>query len=160
MIPVFQEHANDCLPAALASLLELPLGCVPNYSTRARDLHDQLAKHKRWLRGIGWTLVEVFLKKTKRGRVSAPWRDVPVPLWCIVIARVGERKGTDGLHALVGKLEGSELDIVHDPSPRSWFNPDPIAVAFLVPAIRKGESPKRNAPATPMLLPRLPARSY
>lgn len=146
MIPVFQEHADDCMPACLASILELPLGVVNNYAGRARDVSDQLRRHQRWLRRIGWTLVDIPLRQ-RRGRgkrgVLVPWGPMSVPCWCVVTAKVN---GGRHLHALVGRVRGGRIDFVHDPSPQRWPNPIPVAVSFLVPAIRPGEKAKPAAP--------------
>lgn len=151
MIPVKQERSNDCLPACIASLLELPLGVVQNYAARADGTISQLKCHQRWLRRIGWTLVEFRLRwrgKGSRRRIHAPWLPMAVPCWCIVTARVGTGSN---LHALVGRIQpspgGERLELVHDPSPSPWPDPRPTAVAFLVPAIRARERMK-PAPAT------------
>ncbi len=127
-----QEHADDCLCACLASLLDLPLGVVPNYAKR--DGPGQLAATQKWLRRIGWTLLEVALPRNKRKRL--PLAKMSVPAYCIVGARP-RRLGWG--HAVIGELGPKGLRILHDPSPHPCdIKPDDVdSVLFLVPAPKR-----------------------
>ncbi len=101
MKPVDQARISykdgDCLRACIASVLELPLGDVPDYSRG--DMGDRYAK---WLGRFNLTLMTVALRP-----------DVSLPD-CYHLVEGPSRNGKD-VHVAVGR----NGEIVHDPDPTS-----------------------------------------
>ena len=106
MRPVRQTQfgpRGNCMSAALASILELPLEGIPNFydaGPTERDWHNAL---KAWLTGIGYALIEVPI--TENGPGAFHWGGYAIAS--------GPTVRDNGWHATVwhnGK-------IVHDPHP-------------------------------------------
>lgn len=135
MKPVYQQNDNDCLPACIASLLELPLELVPNFYHLSAD--KQTAMTQKWLQKIGWTLLDIPLDRSG----AVPWRIMAAPCYGILSI---EYRAT-GLHAVVCIVDGTDYEIVFDPAPDSLLGTDysPRFLSFLVPAI-KPEKRKRK----------------
>ncbi len=129
MIPVTQKRSDDCFAACFASLLELPLTLFPH---RPNDSDvEQMQRIQRWLGRVGYTAIEVPIRRN--GRLSIPWAACEVPLYCMITADVKKHK--NATHALVGKIDKKGVHIVHDPSPIPW-NADELrilSVTFLIP---------------------------
>jgi hypothetical protein len=50
---------GDCVRASYATLLGLPLSAVPRFDPAVLGGEDQRDRERRWLRSIGFTLVEI-----------------------------------------------------------------------------------------------------
>jgi len=126
MTPVMQVRDNDCFAACIASLLELPLGAVPNHP--ASGYLGQIEKMQRWLRRLGWNYIEM---RADSGRM--PWVVMGAPAHVILGVRI---RKCGNLHAMIGVATRRQIRVVHDPSPVQWkrgqYSMD--SVAFLVPA--------------------------
>ncbi len=109
MKPVKQTTSNTCFPACLASLLEIPVGIVPNYVHK--HWPDQIASTQRWLSKIGKTLLYLPLKKGWQQRET--FLHTNIAMRCIVGVRV---KGTLEGHVMIGRINKRKLCITHDPA--------------------------------------------
>ncbi len=128
---VRQVGNQDCMAACIASLLDLPLGVVPVFE-RAKNGEDQLRLSQKWLAKVGYSLLEIPLK---RGSTRSVWRAMAVPTPCILGVATG--KAWD--HAIVGKIDSVGIHALHDPdrdAPESKYKI--LSVMFLVPAIPPG----------------------
>ncbi len=123
---------DDCLAAALASLLDLPLGVVPIF-TRSKDGAAQLRLTQRWLSKIGFTLIEIRLK----GK-TAPWLPMAVATPCIVIVKSQSRQWE---HATVGSIDKEGIRVIHDPAhPEPLEHYETLGVMLLTHAIKPGQA--------------------
>lgn len=131
MRKVQQIAADDCLAAALASLLDLPLGVVPVFS-KTKDGDGQLRCTQRWLERIGYTLVNIPIK----GRRS-PWRVMEVATPCIVVVK----STTSHDHAVLGSISRDGINIIHDPAQPDMVldKYETVAVMLLVPALPRNK---------------------
>lgn len=106
MRPMFQTQfgpRGNCMSAALASILELPLESIPNFydaGPTERDWHNAL---KRWLMGIGYALIEVPIGENGHGAFH----------WGGYAIASGPTQRENGWHATVWH----DGKIVHDPHP-------------------------------------------
>lgn len=50
---------GDCVRASYATLLDLPLSAVPRFDPAVLGGEEQHDRERRWLRSIGFTLVEI-----------------------------------------------------------------------------------------------------
>ena len=111
MRPIRQRSETDCLCACIASLLEIPLALVPDYSSRPTG-DDQTKATQRWLRKLGYTLVEVEAQYKKR-RLCLPMALNAVPVYAIASLIVNEHEGWG--HAVVVRVH-KRIQWVHDPA--------------------------------------------
>lgn len=127
MKPVHQSITNipqgDCLPACIASILEVPLESVPNFCAEKPHEH-WFARLSVWLQGqgmasvyskidplvcglMGWCILGVETKRTRSAE----------DFWThAVVGWAGPKKGPERIQP------GVEFKVVHDPHP----NPSPI----------------------------------
>lgn len=133
MKPIFQEERDDCFPACVASLLELPRVLVPNWPGGPVK---QMEGAQKFLAPLGWTLVEIPIIRNVLPFVMA------IPAWCIAAVKVpGIRSYT---HAVVGQVHKNTIMLIHDPWKTNSVSTRPpreriVAVALLTPAIRIGD---------------------
>lgn len=124
MKPVLQQKRDDCLCAALASILEVPLPLVPNYS-HGNDGDRQHMMTRRWLKRLGYDFLDVTLP---RGR-TLPF----APLESYAVATVRPR-GSKTLHAVVVRITPEGMTWEHDPAGRQRDEYGRVlSVGFLVP---------------------------
>lgn len=118
MIPVDQvvigEGRGDCCAAALASMLEVPLTAVPNFSDAPEGLYHSL--YRGVLYGYGWMLCD----NAHPDGVSL-WHDKS--LRDCYMACVSSRNIEGVSHAVVGNKDGL---VVHDPSPNKNYQDENI----------------------------------
>ncbi len=126
---VSQIGSDDCLAASIASLLDLPLAVVPTFP-RAKTGEDQLRLTQKWLAKLGWSLLEIPIKKSKR----SPWFKMSIPTPVILGV---ESTGTHS-HAIVGKIDSTGIHALHDPDRKELIEYKILSVSFLVPAIPPG----------------------
>ncbi len=127
MRKVRQRTKSDCLSAAIASLLDLPLGVVPVRGVG--DAGKQLAFFQRWLAKIGWTLLEVPMQGKKN-----KWLSMTISTPVILGA---EGDGGHG-HAVVGRVDSKGVHALFDPGSDGLGEYKLESVLFLVPAIPPG----------------------
>ncbi len=109
MIPVKQPTTETCFPACLATLLDLPIGIIPNYVHK--HWPEQVASTQRWLSKMGKTLLYIPIKRGWQKRET--WLSANVPMSCIVGVKI---RGTSEGHVMVGRINKRNLRITHDPA--------------------------------------------
>ncbi len=160
MRPVYQQRFTaddgDCLPACLASILELPLSAVPNFChINNGDQWWQLCQD--WLVARG--LYFVAVKLNSEGQM--PLWPLPIGVDCIIS---GPSPRFEQLtHAVVGTTlhdadDNLRLQMVHDPHPDGLFLLGPPTelkfLAALDPvSVRCGNMPRPNATKPGVLRP-------
>jgi hypothetical protein len=124
-----QSTDSNCLSACLASMLDLPLGVVPQFTLA--DSKKQLAQAQRWLARIGYTLLEVPVRKNGRGG----WKGMAIETPCIVGVQSDNGYG----HALLGTVGPLGVKIIFDPAkqPATYKKKEIESILVLVPAITK-----------------------
>lgn len=133
MHPVYQQDDDDCFPACIASLLGLPRSEVPKFSPVSQ--RQQVAEAQRWLATRGWGLVEFDVPRPRSPRSRFRWPGVrqAVPVYCILgLCWKGGQYG----HAVVGRISGYRMEVVHDPARTPNIPPKARveSVTLLVPA--------------------------
>lgn len=122
-----KEPNGDCLRAAIATLLDLPIEQVPDWIKRAFHLmmNEQYATDAMhdWLNdNYNLQLIEIELP------ANMPWYIVPHGVYCILF---GETK--NGFkHATVGICHLYEFLMIHNPWPEAEIL-SVSSVGFLVP---------------------------
>ena len=140
MTPVFQtiidKGRGNCMSAAVASILDLPLEEVPNWVTRAFDEgqpHRHYVYMREWLESKGLHLVRVNYKH------FGDWRSL---VGAYAIASVPSQRFEHTTHAVIvtwTKLESGahQISIVHDPNPSNapydLDKVEPVDIYFVVP---------------------------
>jgi hypothetical protein len=115
--PSAGDGAGNCLAAALASLLELRLKQVPNFSAiEGEELDDQgrrpwFAAVEDWLAELGYGLVIGYPS------ANAPWYSTQRAHLLIS----GKSPRGDFSHTVIGRVEGDKVVFVHDPHPSGDF---------------------------------------
>lgn len=144
MIPVRQEHLfsdhgwGDCMSACIASILEIDLGRVPQFTRLINDgyydrdecpylgFQDHMGK---WLNTEGFGALH--FRKNGRGL----WRPfMPGMEGQFVIVGGPSERCADG-HSVVGKVSDmfGGVDLIHDPHPDGTFlSGQPDELIFLV----------------------------
>lgn len=116
---IFEDGRGNCFAACIASLLDLPLSDVPNFSE-----HENCdAAAENWLNDRGLTLfVMKFLDTESLASVyfPGPYRECVVAGPSPRPAANGRRKG----HAVVGRTNGYGIALLHDPHPSREFIAD------------------------------------
>jgi hypothetical protein len=112
MIPVKQDkfgnHHGNCFAACVASLLELPLGSVPNFCVLSN--YESLGESEWfdaflwWLGELGWSYVELY----------ASYKEMANGQLCIL---TGKSPRGDFKHCVVGRFEDGVIYEVFDPHP-------------------------------------------
>ncbi len=109
MIPIDQTtfgHPNgNCFQAVIASMLELPLECVPHFCEGAED-SSWWGPFMRWLQTRSFSAVELDMK------LSPDWCPNEGQL-CWLVGCSPRNK--DWKHAVVGEFRDGALRVVHDP---------------------------------------------
>lgn len=140
MKPVFQsqfgkDHGN-CLSAAIASVLEIPLSDVPNFAElrKGSGFSDVV---QEWLaeRGMFWLRIRMP-RDGDRGRQVETGEEIrfhPIPE-CYCLA-TGKSPRGDFFHTVVGKITGGlNFELVHDPHLEGkGLDGMPVCIEFLVP---------------------------
>lgn len=118
MIPVDQTITGDkgnCFAACIASILELPIGSVPNFAEDMDSEQGMCGAAKTWLESRGVAYFPMcFPNPTAIEQTHFGFSD-----YCI-IGGYGPRKNDRGdfrEHAVVGKTLPWGVEIVHDPHP-------------------------------------------
>ncbi len=132
MKPVKQITTDTCFPACLATLLDLPIGIVPNYAHK--HWPHQIACTQRWLRKMDKSLLYVPVCGDWKKRGTFEHMNVPVP--CIVGAKI--KRSSDG-HVMVGTVDKHGIKVTHDPAHYPYL-PSEYSIdclLFLIQAIPK-----------------------
>lgn len=110
MIPVKQRQHNDCVRAAVASILEREYEDVPNFAQQAEDSGQWWGSHvDQWLESEGYPFrLANFAFREPRPRVYMESFWLGEPWW---FATVESKTQSDTLHAVV--MHGN--DIAWDP---------------------------------------------
>jgi hypothetical protein len=110
MIPVFQATLTDCVSAAIASVLEIPLEDAPQLWEYTGG--EWVERLREWAAGRGLGLCYFSLQDRKEWPVLDGFH-------CIVGGSTP--RSTEYLHCVVARAETSEgqtrLHYVHDPAP-------------------------------------------
>ena len=138
--PVFQETTDDCLSAAWASILGIPLKRVPNFFDAAflltededEDSEDFLTAywdiHSAWLKSVNIHVVTDIFSANEWGLAEALEflvRDDPFPLYRVgLLGSVGH---TEQGHAVV--LRGKQ--IIHDPGAKTSCEYAPEGITLI-----------------------------
>lgn len=135
MIPVdqteFGADSGNCFPAVVASLLELPLAEVPNvYRAHLGAPIDAWQAFARWAATRGWSVIEV-LAEPSAGFAPAEGQ------WCWLCGKSPRHPEVD--HAVVGRYQGGQYVIVHDPHPSRAGLHDLGVAGFLIPVDPRGK---------------------
>lgn len=116
MIPADQTNLEDgrgnCLTACVATLLDLPIGDVPNFIER----EDMFKACRDWLAARGFKMLEFYFSDVEQ--LKEMYFE-PYGEFCI-LSGLSPRKKADGgkkYHAVVGKTVGYGVEVVHDPHP-------------------------------------------
>ncbi len=133
MRPLDQVYALDCLSAAVASILEVPLSEVPLFHDNCEDgrtigQHERL---QRWLYKRGLTFIDFPIRTSSALTCRTPWEPLRAT-WCIITIKYGPRK----YHAVVGRACRRGIRIVHDPDKSvapGHKKGKPTSVGFIVP---------------------------
>jgi hypothetical protein len=132
VIPIRQRYRNDCLPACLASLLEVPLPLVPNYARLAGP--EQWRRTLDWLGRLGLTAIDVPIRKGRSPTQSLR------PVFAIATVAIPSEK--KWVHAIVVRVGRSDIEWVHDPAGNErsayWRM---LSLTFLVPIDPKALKP-------------------
>lgn len=135
---VFEQGHGDCMAACIASVLELPLGEVPNPNRNGSDYyHREVAA---FLRTVGY--VPVYFRNPMTPPSSAhqyaEWYECE---GLYIIASIPSQKHEGGYHAVVAQLgKPYAWKIVHDPNPNNKPYPAdvvPRSFVFLVPLVAR-----------------------
>ena len=142
MIPQTQQrqtYNGDCLRACIASLLELPIEGVPDWSSMREDKDSAYPiwyiEMQAWLVKRGYLYVQINLNEKD-------WVPIPYNMRCILIGDVMTNVAQEGQkrkreivsHAVVGYCDGMKLHIEHDPLPgEREFHGGAKSVVLLVP---------------------------
>lgn len=123
---------GDCIRACLASLFELPLERVPDFTNMREDPDSaypvEYLERQAWCKDQGYAFVEVELKHLR-------WSALPFSPFVIFLGihTSGER------HAIVGRCEDNLFIPVYDPLEPEGLDVIPfqdgkiLSIAFLVP---------------------------
>lgn len=107
----FDEERGDCLRACVASMLDLPIGDVPNFAEL-----EYFVGLEKWLTGRGLAFFQVrFVGQLDCARAWFGYSDFPVLAWGF-----SPRQNPDGTHkghAVVAMADGYGLKTIHDPHP-------------------------------------------
>lgn len=107
MIPVKQRKANDCVRAAVASLLERPYEEVPNFAARAEESGQWWGSqidYWLWSEGYAFKLGNFAFHRPITGHISMESFFLGRPWW---FATVVSKVYADSLHAVV--MQGNEV---------------------------------------------------
>lgn len=136
--PVFQTifgngigtEAGNCMPACLASILEIPLDDIPHFAGNHYEPRDFHKAVDEWLRSIGYRPIRMYVENIEECALYIEgWSDEFVLL-------SGDSPRGDWAHIVVGKVSdhGYSFDVVHDPHPSgSGLASDPKWVTFIIP---------------------------
>jgi len=124
----FTPTDGNCFTASLASLLEISLEDVPDLSGPVWDSWRKAIRTiNNWLSYQNLCYVEIDIDR--RGRILPP--KMP-PVYCLLSGQSPRLKGCD--HTVVGRGDGDNFEIVHDPHPsRAGLGGPVTCVGFIVP---------------------------
>src|SRR5690242_12746104 len=143
MRPVYQSRqgrGGDCLPAAVATVLDLPLNAVPDFMSEPNAMHTWPVLLGTWLAGRGIEMVPVAPHGDLAAALAHMGEFYPNEFYLL-----GGRTGDiDHGHVVVG--HGGR--IVHDPSPEpaTFSGPVPALGRYLALLLRPMPSPVLPAP--------------
>lgn len=124
MKPVFQINKGDCcFQACVASLLELPIECVPDVAGDA----EWLSVMNSWIAGFGLGLIEVEIDRKE------PFL-YPMPSGILLIVSGKTIRHESLLHSVVAMANAGGMDFkyIHDPHPKGTFLTTPMNLTFIV----------------------------
>jgi hypothetical protein len=131
------EGAGNCLAAAIATLLELPLEDVPNFSAIEGTKLDLPSEHKAEEDGsdMAWfKAVEDFLAARDLAVVVWEWKHSPYVQPGTPALLHGKSPRGDFLHTVVAIADSERWVYVHDPHPDGTFIVgDPVEGWVVVP---------------------------
>ena len=135
---IYQAESDDCMSCCIASILDIPLCLVPNFS-KEKNAEQQLKAAQKWLSKLGWTMVGIQVKHRAR---FFPWARMEIATPAILCVKV---KGKNFHHAVVGTIDSSGTHVLHDPYP----NADPnfkyvVARAYVLAPAVDGRSVMEN----------------
>lgn len=127
MNPQTQLTPNACLQACIATLLEIPIGKVPNFAdapeVEGSPFPGFWLSLQTWLSQKGLFLLEMQLPP------NMPFMPLPHPVLCIFFGET--KRGVK--HAIVGRIEGDQFIQVHNPLPEAEFAGGVGGLGFIVP---------------------------
>lgn len=123
MKPVSQidpSTTGDCFRACLASILEADHEEIPDFCKWQGDWHSLM---NDWFAKRGLCILTVQIVD------GMPWNPLPGNPWAIFVGKTP----SGVLHAVVGRCEGPDFAIVHDPHPNQGGIDLVESVTFIVP---------------------------
>lgn len=123
MKPIFQRDQTiegDCLAACIASLMEVELDEIPDFTKYEDDWFNGM---QLWFEKRGLCVLNIALPATQ------PWYAMPGNPWAIFVGL--SEAGVP--HSVVGRCEGDRFAIVHDPHPNQRGVDKVDSVIFIVP---------------------------
>lgn len=129
---IFGQKKGNCLPACIASILEIPIDDLPNFC--AKKGTNWITDTAEWLHLHGWSMFYFSLnprRKRKDGRVNADWH-FNIPRDALYIAGGKSPRGNWN-HACIYR----DNELIHDPHPDgTGLVGNPIDYTILVPTKR------------------------
>jgi hypothetical protein len=126
---VFEDNKGDCFRACVASILELPLEEVPNFT----EWSDMYKAAEEWFSTKGFKLYSLHVKD----HVLLDDIFFMCSDYCILGGKSPRltQGGSVKYHSVVARAHGWGLEIVHDPHPsRAGLEPSYRWVRFIVKA--------------------------
>lgn len=118
---IFDARTGDCLSAALASLLEIPLESVPKFNLLAGDPYKGLKSAREWLATeYRLSLVDIQMEDLEKpGFTGFDLRLIGAVPGTLCIAGGASANVEGANHAVVGQIDsrGLNFEILHDPNP-------------------------------------------
>lgn len=122
-----KEPQGDCLRACIASLLEISIEKVPDFTTAPEIEGSPFPAFwialQSWLGDKGLFFLEVQLP------ANFPWMPMVLPAFCIFFGETS--KGVK--HAIVGRVEEDQFIPVFNPWPEAELTGGVAALGFIVP---------------------------
>ena len=117
---------GNCKQACLAAILGMPLSEVPHFVDSEEDYEAQNRTMQLWLAERGWVSVWV-----PWNWIGTEWLDTPANSLVIIS---GKSPRGDWGHVVVGRLEGINWHLVHDPHPsKTGLDGAPHGIYLIAP---------------------------
>jgi hypothetical protein len=127
MKPQKQIHANGCIQACVASLIDYRIDKVPNFveapEVEGQDYPGWWLALQSWLNELGLFFLEVQLPE------NFPWQPLPLPALGIFFGTTAN--GTK--HAVVGRMEDDKFVPIFNPHPTGAALTKVEGLGFILP---------------------------